>query len=101
MQLKQGDPNLKEMLLWKQEIQGASKATNSLWAQWNQLQLKNAVLYCKWETKDGHSTRLQLVLPRSLVPDVLSALHDVPSAGNLGVTKTVKRVRSLYDPLFK
>ena len=47
MQSKQeADPNLKQMLLWKrdraaqptqQEIQGASKATKSLWAQWNRL----------------------------------------------------------------
>jgi len=106
MQSKQeADPNLKQMLLWKrdraaqptqQEIQGASKATKSLWAQWNRLQLENGVLYRKWETEDGHGTRLQLVLPRSLVPDVLSALHDAPSAGHLGVAKTVERVRERF-----
>lgn len=106
MQSKQeADPNLKQMLLWKrdraaqptqQEVQGASKATKSLWAQWNRLQLENGVLYRKWETEDGHGTRLQLVLPRSLVPDVLSALHDAPSAGHLGVAKTVERVRERF-----
>ena len=54
------------------------------------------MLYRKWETEDGHGTRLQLVLPRSLVPDVLSDLHDVPSAGHLGVAKTVERVREQF-----
>ena len=54
------------------------------------------MLYRKWETEDGHGTRLQLLLPRSLVPDVLSDLHDVPSAGHLGVAKTVERVREQF-----
>ena len=88
------DPDLKKILAWKQnqtsqpafqEIEGTSKATRSLWAQWNRLQLENGVLYRRWETDDGHGTRLQLVLPRSMVSEVLSALHDAPSAGHLGV----------------
>jgi len=61
MQAKQeADPNLKQILLWKQdraaqptqqEVQGASKATKSLWAQWKRLQLGNGVLYCNWSLK--------------------------------------------------
>ena len=102
---QEADPNLNQVLLWKknqaaqpahQEVQGASKATKSLWAQWNRLQLKNGVLYRQWETENGHGTRLQLVLPRSLVPNVLTALHDAPSAGHLGVAKTVERVRERF-----
>ena len=100
-----GDPDLKKILAWKQnqtsqpsfrEIEGTSKATRSLWAQWNRLQLENGVLYRRWETDDGHATRLQLVLPRSMVSEVLSALHDAPSAGHLGVTKTLQRVRERF-----
>ena len=100
-----GDPDLKKILAWKQnqtsqpsfrEIEGTSKATRSLWAQWNRLQLENGVLYRRWETDDGHGTRLQLVLPRSMVSEVLSALHDAPSAGHLGVTKTLERVRERF-----
>ena len=98
---QEADPNLRQILVWKrnradqpaqQEVQGTSKATKSLWAQWNRLLLENGLLYCQWQTEDGRGTRLQLVLPRSLVPDILSALHDAPSAGHLGVTKTVERV---------
>ena len=96
---------MKKILAWKQnqtsqpafrEIEGTSKATRSLWAQWNRLQLENGVLYRRWETDDGHGTRLQLVLPRSMVSEVLSALHDAPSAGHLGVTKTLERVRERF-----
>ena len=102
---QEADPNLRQILLRKQnqaaqptqqEVQGVSKATKSLWAQWNRLQLENGVLYRKWATEDGHGTRLQLVLPRLLVPDVLSALHNAPSARHLGVTKPVERVRERF-----
>ena len=102
---QEADPNLRQILLWKRrqaaqpaqrEVQGTSKATKSLWAQWNRLLLENGVLYRQWQTEDGRGTRLQLVLPRSLVPDILSALHDAPSAGHLGVTKTVELVRERF-----
>ena len=102
---QEADPNPRQILLWKrngtaqpaqQEVQGTSKATKSLWAQWNRLVLGNGVLYRQWQTEDGHGTQLQLVLPRSLVPDILSALHDAPSAGHLGVNKTVERVRERF-----
>ena len=98
------DPDLK-ILAWKQnqtsqpafrEIEGTSKATRSLCAQWNRLQLQNGVPYRRWETDDGHGMRLQLVLPRSMVSKVLSALHDAPSAGHLGVNKTLERVRERF-----
>ena len=102
---QEADPNLRQILLWKQnrtaqpalrEVQGTSKATKSLWAQWNRLVLENGVLHRQWQTEDGRGTRLQLVLPRSLIPDILSALHDAPSAGHLGVNKTVERVRERF-----
>ena len=102
---QEADPNPRQILLWKWnqaaqpaqcEVQGTSKATKSLWAQWNWLLLENSMLYCQWQTEDGCGTRLQLVLPRSLVPDILSALHDAPSAGHLDVPKTVERVRERF-----
>ena len=58
--------------------------------------MENGVLYSRWETNDGHGTRLQLVLPRSMVSEVLSALHDAPSAGQPGISKTLERVRERF-----
>ena len=55
------------------------------------LLLQNGVLHQHWETDNGRGTRLQVVLPRSLIPEVLSALHDAPSSGHLGATKTLER----------
>ena len=39
---------------------------------------------------------LQLILPQELVPTVLDALHNHPTAGHLGVTKTLQKVRSRF-----
>ena len=73
---QEADPNLRQILLWKQiraaqpaqrEVQGPSKATKSLWAQLKRLVFENGVLYLQWQTEDGRGTRLQLVLPLSLV----------------------------------
>ena len=40
--------------------------------------------------------RLQILLPRSLIPEVLSALHDAPGDGHLDVTKTLERVQKQF-----
>ena len=39
---------------------------------------------------------MQLVLPRSEVPEVLSALHDAASAGDLGVKKSLGQIREHF-----
>ena len=86
------DPDLKQILTLKQnqtnqpalqEVRGTSKATKSLWAQWNRLQIADGVLYRRWETEDGHGACLHLVLPISKVPEVLAALHNAPPTGQL------------------
>ena len=82
---QEADPNLRQILLWKR-----------IWVQWNWLLLEKGVLYHQWQTKDGCGTRLQLVLPCSLVQDILSAPHDAPSAGHLGVTETIERVQERF-----
>ena len=62
---QEADPNLRQILLWKrnqtaqpaqQEVQGTSKATKSLWTQWNRLLLENGLLYRQWQTEDGCDT---------------------------------------------
>ena len=60
--------------------------------------LKDGILYHKWEDVPGRGCRqhLQLILPQELVPTVLEALHSCPTAGHLGVTKTLQKVRSRF-----
>ena len=53
-------------------------------------------MYRRWESDDGTSARLQLVIPESLVPVVLDLSHNNPTCRHLGVTKTVERVKQRF-----
>ena len=99
------DPHLSPIMAWMEqgaerppwsEFQGASQAVRSLWSQWDQLEQRDGVLYRHWESDNGSQKSTQLVLPRSLVPDALRALHDAPTAGHLGITKTLNKVRARF-----
>jgi hypothetical protein len=78
------------------EIQGSSRNTHVMWSNWPRLVLENDILYRRWESEDGTRSKLQLVVPKSLVPVILKSLHDNPTSGHLGVTKTVERVRQRF-----
>ena len=78
------------------EIQGSSRSTHVMWFNWSRLVIENDILYRRWESEDGNRMKLQLVVPQSLVPEILKLLHDNPTSGHLGVTKTVERVRQRF-----
>ncbi|KAF8785983.1 Retrovirus-related Pol polyprotein like [Argiope bruennichi] len=52
---------------------------------------RDHVLYRKWESDDGTSCRWQLILPKSIITEVLRETHDSPSGGHFGVMKTLTR----------
>ena len=55
------------------------------------------LIFRRWEDgRTGHETHQQLCLPRKLAPQVLCAFQDNPSAGRLGVTKILERVRKRF-----
>lgn len=102
---QRADPYISKVINWLEagngrpshlEAQGISQDTRNLLAQWDRLQLVDRVLFRLWESEDGSSTRSQLVVPRRLVPQVLKSLHDAPTAGHLGVTKTIAKVRERF-----
>ena len=65
----------------------------SYWAQWNQLVIREGVLYRKWEETDGSRVRWQMVVPRKLKDEVLEQSHTAVTAGHFGVAKTLHRIR--------
>ena len=99
--LQQADPGLQPVIQWYTNDaipvafpQEGSHALQTLWTQRQQLLLKDGILYRKWEDVPGRGRHqhLQLILPQELVPKVLDALHNHPTAGHLGVTKTLQKV---------
>jgi hypothetical protein len=55
-----------------EEIQSYPPATRRLFQQWDQLQLKDSVLWRTFEVENGLSYTLQLVVPSSLRQEVLN-----------------------------
>ena len=103
--LQNADPDVKQVVQWiesnsipSQCPEMASPAVRTLWNQRKQLVLENGVLYRKWKDipSGGLHPRLQLVVPVTLAPDILSGLHDSPIGGHLGAKKTLEKVRSRF-----
>ena len=77
-------------------LNGANPTLLRVWSQWKRLKLVNGVLYRSFESEDDAATHLQLVVPPSLKPQILKALHDDCAGGHLGSEKTLQKVRRRF-----
>ena len=53
-------------------------------------------MYRRYGSEDGTTSEPLLVVRRFLVNDVLTSLHDSPTSGHLGITKTLAKVRERF-----
>ena len=60
---------------------------------WEQLVVRNGVLYRLFEDPVGREERLQLVVPGPLRDEVLTDLHEGEMGGHLGTEKTLARLK--------
>ena len=76
----------------------STSVVQTLWNQQKQLVLENGILYHKFKDvlSGGLHPKLQLVLPATLIQDVLTGLHDSPVGGHLGTKKTLGKVRCRF-----
>ncbi|UYV71663.1 K02A2.6-like, partial [Cordylochernes scorpioides] len=77
-------------------ISDKSPALKALWAQWDSLRVENGLLKRVWESADGRSTKMQLVVPEVKIPCVLREVHSGASGSHFGVTKTLRKVRERF-----
>jgi len=75
------------------QIKQYSLHTNRLFALWDQLTLKDNVLYRHFVSVNGALDRLQLVVPKVLQEEILRLLHD---DGHLGQEKTLSRLKHKF-----
>ena len=99
-ELQEKDPDLKPILNWltdtapsKEELFIHSAATKFLWLFRDHLEVRDSVLYYRWETPTIH---LKLVVPASLKDSVVGLCHDPKSAGHYGQQKTYERVKRSF-----
>lgn len=99
------DDDLRHIITWKKrgdvkpiwsEVAPTGAVTKAYWAQWDSLILQNGILYRKWEKTNGREFHLQIIVPRTRVPDVLREIHDGVSGGHLGVKRTLTKVRERF-----
>ena len=99
------DPMIAPILKWLQEGNGRpawaeiaplSPSIKAYWAQWENLCLRDGVVYRRWESEDGDRVTFKLVLPGNMRREVMVHLHDSQTAGHLGVKKTIARVKERF-----
>lgn len=49
-----------------------------------------------WESDDGKSSLNFIVVPKSIVEEIITGYHEVPSCGHLGVAKTVNKIKKRF-----
>ena len=76
------------------EVYLHSPTTKALWLCKAQLMLKDGVLYYRWENKPER--RCCLVVPKSLVQEVLHHCHDVKNVGHMGYKKTLQTLKRSF-----
>ncbi|UYV69827.1 hypothetical protein LAZ67_7000901 [Cordylochernes scorpioides] len=89
--IQQRDPNVGPILEWKERgnerpswemISDKSPELKTLWSQWDSLSIENGLLKRIWESADGKSKTMQLVVPKVQVPNVLREIHGGVSGGS-------------------
>jgi len=65
-----------------------------LWHMWPRLQVRDGILYRRFETPDGLTVRWQVVLPAGLRQEFLTVIHSGMSGGHLARRKTAAAIQS-------
>uniref|UniRef100_A0A3B5PZG8 Gypsy retrotransposon integrase-like protein 1 n=1 Tax=Xiphophorus maculatus TaxID=8083 RepID=A0A3B5PZG8_XIPMA len=98
--LQQADPALQEVLsFWQRkerpnrtERQGLSQSALALLSQWDRLTELDGLIYRQVFRSDGGGAVYQLLLPKALIKDVLTQVHQ--EHGHQGVDRTLAFLRS-------
>lgn len=79
------------------EISKYGPGVKFYWTRLESFDIKDGVLYRKWESDDGSTISWLIVLPEIFKDLVLKHLHDsAMGGGHLGVKKTLSKVRQRY-----
>ena len=78
-----------------QDLQGLPRLAWQVNNQFKSLQLLNAVLCRKFETR-GNEVLLQQIVPLSMTHEILSACHSSSTAGHLGVANTSEKIEQRF-----
>lgn len=79
-----------------QSLKAKPREAHQLSQLWDQLVVKEGILYRQFEESSGKSSHLQLIIPRQLREEVLEEAHAGTMSCHLGEDKTIARVREKF-----
>lgn len=83
------------------DVSEKSTDLKTLWNMWDRFQVCEGVLYVKW-INDVEQEQLRLVVPEPYRSVIMKYCHDIPTAGHLGVEKTIGKIKqNFYWPGLK
>ena len=94
------------MLKWKEkseirpnweEVAPHSKSTKMYWAQWKSLRVQEGVLHRLQENPAGKTVTWQFLLPKATRNEASTQLYCNPTAGHIGVNKTLGRITRFHQ----
>ena len=78
------------------EISSRSKAAKVYYLEWKRLELREGILYRRWESDDGRVIRWQLIVPKKYQNAVLKELHSAKTAAHFGIYKTRGKINERF-----
>jgi hypothetical protein len=60
------------------------------------VEVVNGLLHRRWFQEATDNTVLQLIVPKPRIPEILHQLHNTPTAGHMGVTRTLLAVKQRF-----
>ena len=80
----------------RNEVSKYSPKLKAYWFLWDQLHVRNQILYRRWETESTKQVVWQLVLSLVMRKQILQELHASPTGGHLGEHKILAKVWQRY-----
>ena len=78
------------------QLKGRSHDFRQLIQLWDQLVIKEGVLYRNYEDAHGLGQHLQLIVPKQSREEILRGMHGGALGGHLGEAKTLSRVKERF-----
>ena len=104
-QLQLNDPVIGKILQLKEsklkqpaweEVSIENAEFKAYWAKWEQLVVQNGILFYKWIEMPEESITYRLLVPSEERTKVCNHLHDAKTAGHLGQTRTLEKIKSRF-----
>ncbi|VDI65756.1 Hypothetical predicted protein [Mytilus galloprovincialis] len=103
-EIQKNDHDLKIVTKWVEtderpdykDISDKGFFLRSLWNQWNNLELRDGLIYRRFEDPATKIVKMQAIIPLSERKKVLQFSHDDKCSAHLGIHKTLAKIRQSY-----